>query len=147
MYETHVEAEFEYGHRLAKPYPQDRKCANLHGHAGLVELHFRAFQLDSRNMVQDFDVKEPIKKILDEKLDHAMIVNIADTRLTQFLRRYHYKHYITYSNPTAEHLAYIVYELLTPLRLPIYKVVFWEGRKTSATYYPDLFVSSRHASR
>ncbi len=64
--------DFCYGHRLLK---YEGKCRHLHGHNGRVEIRLRGDTLDERGMLMDFgDVKETMKRWIDDNLDHRMIL-------------------------------------------------------------------------
>ena len=76
MYLVTKRIDFCYGHRLLN---YAGKCRHLHGHNARVEVDIESNQLDQRGMVYDFsDIKEVIKKWIDDTLDHNMLLNKAD---------------------------------------------------------------------
>ena len=67
---------FCYGHRLMD---YDGKCAQPHGHNGILEVELSSEELDSRGMVYDFtEVKEHIQEFLDREIDHKMLLREGD---------------------------------------------------------------------
>lgn len=68
--------EFDYGHRLIT---HEGKCANYHGHRGVVEITCSTPMLDVQGMVVDFgEVKRVVGGWIDEHLDHGMILQAGD---------------------------------------------------------------------
>jgi 6-pyruvoyltetrahydropterin/6-carboxytetrahydropterin synthase len=57
----------------------------LHGYAIAVKLVFEAEDLDSRNWVVDFGGLKEVKKWLQEKFDHKLLVAEDDPLISYFL--------------------------------------------------------------
>ncbi len=64
------EFKFEAAHRL-HGHP---KCGRLHGHSYSVQVTLQREELGSDGMVQDYGDLAPIKKYIDENLDHRYLV-------------------------------------------------------------------------
>jgi 6-pyruvoyltetrahydropterin/6-carboxytetrahydropterin synthase len=124
---------FCYGHRLLD---YQGKCRHLHGHNGRVEIELAAARLDRLGMVRDFtEIKRAIQSWIDAHLDHQMIL-CKDDPAVALLRRLKEPLYLLDVNPTAEHLARLVYEQATRLGLPVTAVHLWETESSCATYQP-----------
>ncbi|MFW5872193.1 MAG: 6-pyruvoyl trahydropterin synthase family protein, partial [bacterium] len=69
---------FCYGHRVVK---HENKCANLHGHNGVVWIHATPTkQKDQVGRIIDFSVlKQKVGGWIDEHWDHTMILWEQDT--------------------------------------------------------------------
>jgi 6-pyruvoyltetrahydropterin/6-carboxytetrahydropterin synthase len=74
--------------------PEDHKCRRLHGHNYEVEVVCRAGELDERGMVVDYFDLDPVKRFVDATIDHRHLNEVLD------------------GEPTAEHLAWWLYESL-----------------------------------
>ncbi|HKF68818.1 MAG TPA: 6-carboxytetrahydropterin synthase [Vicinamibacterales bacterium] len=123
--------EFCYGHRLLD---YDGICKHPHGHNGLVEVEVRSGQLDKRNMVCDFsDIKRVVKGWIDRDLDHKMLLR-RDDPLVKALQQLGEPVYICESNPTAEHIAKIIYQHAAGEGLPVVRVKLWETPTSFAEY-------------
>lgn len=93
MFEISKSFDFCYGHRVWKQKLDvscslDGKCTcrALHGHNGNITITLRGTELDaSRDMVVDFKELGWFKKVLDDKLDHKMILDISDPLVTNGL--------------------------------------------------------------
>lgn len=107
------EMNFCAAHRLVG---YNGPCKNIHGHNYKVFLTLERTLdsqgdsgLDKLGMVIDFKaIKEHIQNWLDEKLDHALIINEVDKSLIQFARSSQMKHFIMPTNATAEHLSRMI---------------------------------------
>lgn len=82
MYYVKKIFEISAAHQLDLSYQS--KCTNIHGHNWLITVECKAKELDSNGMVTDFS---HIKKIVMDKLDHAILNEVLDF------------------NPTAENIA------------------------------------------
>jgi 6-pyruvoyltetrahydropterin/6-carboxytetrahydropterin synthase len=126
MYRLQVKGHFDAAHQL-KDYPG--KCKRLHGHRWDVELCLEGEYLDNLNMLVDFtDVKKWMKEVLDEVLDHNFINEVLNV-----------------DNPTAEFLAYWLYQEFTkrvegqhPTVLRVARVCVWESPECCVKYSPDM---------
>ncbi len=131
MYSVTKRIEFCYGHRLLD---YDGVCRHLHGHNGVAEIEVRTDALDHRNMVVDFsDIKRVVKEWVDRELDHKMILR-HDDPLVASLRALGEPFYVVDSNPTAERIARLIYEVSREHGLPVSRVTLWETPSSWATY-------------
>ncbi len=93
------------------------KCARLHGHSYRLEVALQgALQTDgpARGMIVDFDaVSAVVKPLVIERLDHASLNELMP-------------------NPTAEHIALWIWEILAPEVPQLVEVVVWETRTACA---------------
>ena len=127
------EISFCYGHRLLN---YDGKCRFLHGHNGQVEIVLAGDQLDDRGMVVDFgDIKGPMKKWIDENLDHRMLLN-KDDPVIPFLEKQGEPLFIMDCNPTAEAIARTIYQTARDFEFPVVEVKLWETPTSNAVYCP-----------
>ena len=131
MYSVTKRIEFCYGHRLLD---YDGICKHPHGHNGLVEVEVRSGHLDKRNMVCDFtDIKRVVKGWIDRDLDHKMLLR-RDDPLVQALQQLGEPVYLCESNPTAEHIAKIIFQHAASEGLPVVRVKLWETPTSFAEY-------------
>ncbi len=133
MYRVTKVIRFCYGHRLLN---YEGKCRYLHGHNGTVEIELAASTLDRLGMVKDFgEIKAKVQGWIDEHLDHKMILCRRDPVLPT-LRRLGEPIFVTETNPTAETIAKLIYDVATRLKLPVTSVRLWETPNSHATYRP-----------
>ena len=131
MYSVTKRIEFCYGHRLMN---YDGVCRHPHGHNAVVEVDLRADTLDQRNMVADFnDIKRIVKGWIDRELDHKMILR-KDDPLAAVLRDMGEPVYLLESNPTAERIAQLIFDVSRKEGLPVSRVTVWETPTSWATY-------------
>ena len=121
MFELNVISFFSGAHFL-KGYKG--KCEALHGHNWKVEVIAQKQDLDEQGLVLDFkELKVMVESVLDE-LDHKNLNEI------DFFKR---------NNPSSENIARFIYEriavLLKPRNCSLKRVVVWEQRDYSASYY------------
>jgi len=122
---------FCYGHRLLD---YEGKCRHLHGHNGTLEVMVDSDELDRLGMVMDFaELKERVKKWVDEELDHKMILNEADP-VASLLREKGETFLTVPCNPTAEAIAKLVFDHCRGAGVPVSAVRLWETDTSSATY-------------
>jgi len=123
MYKVLKKLDFCYGHRLLD---YDGKCAHPHGHNGVVEVEFAAEKLDERGMVVDFvDIKNEVKRFLDQELDHKMLLRVDDP-LTGVLKEMKEPVFEMKDNPTAENIAKLIFDYAVSRGLPVVGVRLWE---------------------
>ncbi|HUP00943.1 MAG TPA: 6-carboxytetrahydropterin synthase [Gemmatimonadota bacterium] len=126
-----VQIHFSYGHRLLDYVGP---CAHPHGHNGLVEIELESDTLDARGMVVDFaDVKRDVKRWIDERLDHQMILR-KDDPLVRWLTEQEEPFYVMDENPTAENIAREIFEHAAGRGYPVVAVRLWETATSFATY-------------
>ena len=131
MFRVTREISFCYGHRLLD---YDGICRHPHGHNGLVEVEVRSGTLDKRNMVCDFsDIKRVVKGWIDRDLDHKMLLR-KDDPLVKALQQLGEPVFLCDSNPTAEHIAKIIYQHAAGEGLPVVRVKLWETPTSYAEY-------------
>ncbi len=131
MYRIAKLIDFCYGHRLMD---YEGKCAHPHGHNGLVEIELESEGLDRRGMVVDFgDVKQAVKRWIDENLDHRMILR-RDDPLAAWLRDSGEPMFVLDVNPTAENIARLIHEKARVAGLPVRAVTVWETPNSWASY-------------
>jgi len=131
MYSVAKRIEFCYGHRLLD---YDGVCAHPHGHNAVAELEIRSDTLDARNMVMDFsDIKREIKTWVDRELDHKMILR-RDDPLVAVLQGMGEPVFTVDSNPTAERIARLIFDVASQQGLPVARVTVWETPTSWATY-------------
>ena len=133
MYSVTKRLDFCYGHRLLE---YDGICQHPHGHNATVEVELRSETLDGRSMVADFnDIKHVVKTWVDRELDHKMILR-QDDPLVAVLRQMGEPVHTLDSNPTAERIARLIFEVARDQGLPVTRVTVWETPTSSATYAP-----------
>ena len=131
MFSVTKRIEFCYGHRLMD---YDGICQHPHGHNAVVEIDVQADSLDARNMVVDFgDIKRIVKGWIDRELDHRMILR-RDDPLVAALRSLGEPVYLLDSNPTAERIAQLIFDVSREHGLSVSRVTLWETPTSWATY-------------
>lgn len=123
--------DFCYGHRLLN---YEGKCRFLHGHNGRAVITIQADALDARGMVLDFsEIKGVVRSWIDENLDHRMILHREDPAVP-LLRKLGEPMYLIDTNPTAETIAKLIYDVAVAQGFPVVQVQLWETRQCFATY-------------
>jgi len=131
MFRVTREIDFCYGHRLLN---YDGKCRYLHGHNGKAVIAIEADGLDDRGMVLDFsDIKKQVSTWIDDNLDHRMILN-RDDPVVPMLQEMQEPLYLLDTNPTAENIARLIYEVTRDFGFPVVEVRLWETPRCFATY-------------
>ncbi len=129
---------FCYGHRVVG---HEDKCATLHGHNAVVDVHAVALQeRDALGRVIDFSVlKREVGGWIEEHWDHTMILWSEDRETVELLLRAPQRKppYVLSVNPTAENLAEYLLREICPAVLcgrgvMVHRVVFWETANCSA---------------
>jgi 6-pyruvoyltetrahydropterin/6-carboxytetrahydropterin synthase len=134
MYAVTKRIEFCYGHRLLD---YNGVCAHPHGHNAVAEIEVSSETLDSRNMVVDFsDIRNVVKAWVDHELDHKMILR-QDDPLVAALRALGEPMYLVDSNPTAERIARLIFDIARQHGLDVSRVTLWETPSSWATYTGD----------
>jgi 6-pyruvoyltetrahydropterin/6-carboxytetrahydropterin synthase len=103
-------------HRLPN-VPPGHKCANLHGHSFLIEIHIRG-PVDPRlGWVSDFaDIAKAFQP-LHNQLDHKYLNDIEGL-----------------DNPTSENLAQWLWQRLQPALPQLSKIIVQESRDSGCIY-------------
>ena len=131
MFRVSREIDFCYGHRLLN---YEGKCRHLHGHNGRAVITIESEDLDDRGMVLDFsDIKSVVSKWIDENLDHKMILHQNDPAIPM-LNELGEPLYLLETNPTAENIARLIYEITKDHGFPIVEARLWETPRCFATY-------------
>lgn len=115
MYKIRKEFSFCASHQL-DCLPEGHPCTRLHGHNYVVIVELASKTLDATGMVQDYRELEPIKRFLDNGVDHKHLNDFFDF------------------NPTAENMAKAFFELWKPKFPKLVAVEVSETPKTSARY-------------
>jgi 6-pyruvoyltetrahydropterin/6-carboxytetrahydropterin synthase len=122
---------FCYGHRLLD---YEGPCARLHGHNGRLEIDLRSGALDASGMVCDFlRVKEVVRRMIDERLDHKMILHENDPVLSS-LKKLGEPYFVLKENPTAENLARMIFGWIREAGFPVSAVRLWESHASCAEF-------------
>jgi 6-pyruvoyltetrahydropterin/6-carboxytetrahydropterin synthase len=123
--------KFCYGHRLLN---YDGKCRFLHGHNGKAVITLEAEKLDALGMVVDFTrLKSVVGGWINEFLDHKMILHKDDPALA-YLRSQGEPVFVVDVNPTAEHIARLIYDYTVAQGFPVVEVQLWETDACQASY-------------
>ena len=131
MYAVTKRIEFCYGHRLLD---YNGVCAHPHGHNAVVEIEVSSRTLDARNMVVDFsEIRNVVKAWVDRELDHKMILR-QDDPLVAALTALGEPMYLVDSNPTAERIARLIFDIARQHGLDVSRVTLWETPSSWATY-------------
>ena len=131
MYAVTKRIEFCYGHRLLD---YNGVCAHPHGHNAVVEIEVSSTTLDARNMVVDFsEIRNVVKAWVDRELDHKMILR-QDDPLVAALSALGEPMYLVDSNPTAERIARLIFDISRQHGLDVSRVTLWETPSSWATY-------------
>lgn len=101
--------EFDAAHRVMN---ERVKCFNLHGHRFKVEVTFEYRSKGALGYAIDFkEIKRIVGDWIDEKLDHACLLNPCDVQLIEMCRSNGWRAYVMGMglkddiNPSAENIA------------------------------------------
>lgn len=131
MFQVTKEISFSYGHRL-RDY--EKKCKDLHGHNGRVEITLATDKLDYRGMVVDFvDIKNIVQNWIMSELDHKLLLR-EDDPLVPILTQCNEVFYTMKENPTAENIAKLIFDYARLQNLPVVSVKLWETETSVAVY-------------
>ncbi len=75
MYRITKEFHFSASHQLCH-LPEDHPCARLHGHNYIVEVELSAKTLDKNGFVVDYRDLAPLKRYIDDELDHRHLNDV-----------------------------------------------------------------------
>lgn len=143
MFKLTTYTELELGHRLQTSYAT--KCQHLHGHRYEIEVTVVSNYLNEDLMVVDFKkLKEIVKKVLDDKWDHAFCLSKDDPMVKYLLKDNHTERlHIIDDNPTLEWMVrHWFYELKDALKeegldIKIYSLKASETAKNTCEYIED----------
>ena len=131
MYAVTKRIDFCYGHRLLE---HTGLCRHPHGHNAIAEIEVRAAALDAAGMVVDFnEIKARVKSWIDRELDHRMILR-ADDPLVAALRSLGEPVFVVETDPTAERIARLLFDVARAQGLTVSRVTVWETPTSFATY-------------
>lgn len=131
MYRVTKSLSFCYGHRLLG-YPG--KCRHLHGHNARAMITLQGAELDELGMLVDFnEIKKSVKSWIEDEIDHTMLLYKEDP-IIPVLREAGERFYVTEENPTAEHIARIIFEKVEAAGYPVVEVVIAETDSCVASY-------------
>ena len=116
MYRISKEFHFSASHQLDH-LPDGHQCARLHGHNYIVRVTLASESLNEDGFVIDYGELEPVKRFIDEKLDHRHLNEIYPRMKT-----------------TAELLARDIFEKCAALWDCVESVSVSETPKTWAEY-------------
>lgn len=118
MFSISKQFHFSAAHRLMH-LPAGHKCGRLHGHNYIVEVVFVSEELDDRGFAgNDFADFAPIKKYIDETLDHRSIFSVDDPMASAVLNLPGVDSsdvVVLDNNPTAEWIAASIYSTILAL--------------------------------
>jgi 6-pyruvoyltetrahydropterin/6-carboxytetrahydropterin synthase len=92
-------------------------CGRLHGHNYVLKVFLKG-EPDEVGFVQDYNDLSPIKKYVDEVLDHRHLNDIYEF------------------NPSVENMSKHIFHLFKPTFPKLHAVVMQETPKTSCYYEP-----------
>ncbi|WP_343312936.1 6-carboxytetrahydropterin synthase QueD [Brucella sp. BE17] len=75
MFRITKQFHFSASHQLTQ-LPADHQCARLHGHNYIVEVELAATELDQHGFVRDYHELAPLKRYIDEALDHRHLNDV-----------------------------------------------------------------------
>lgn len=117
MFRIRKEFHFSASHCL-NGLPKEHPCSNMHGHNYVVTVELSTGELNEVGFVTDYRALEPIKKYIDETLDHKHLNDIM------------------MYNPTAENIAFHLFSLFMCEFPQISAIEVSETPKTTARYEP-----------
>lgn len=111
------EFRFEAAHRL--PFvPEDHKCFRMHGHSYGIEVCVAGDVDPKLGWLVDFgEIAARVEPVLKQELDHRVLNDVAGLE-----------------NPTAENLAYWLWQRLTPLVPYLVAITIHETCASRCTY-------------
>lgn len=131
MFQVTREIPFCYGHRLLN---YQGKCKNLHGHNGIAVITIQSEALDNLGMVMDFsDIKKVVSQWIDDTLDHRMLLH-KDDPVVPYLKQQGEPIQVMDVNPTAEHIAKVIFDFVKSQGFPVTEVKLWETPSCYAVY-------------
>ncbi len=75
MFRITKEFHFSASHQLCG-LPDDHPCARMHGHNYIVEVELSAAELDETGFVVDYRDLSPLKRYVDDELDHRHLNDV-----------------------------------------------------------------------
>lgn len=112
------------------------QCGRMHGHNYIVKVELTAHNLNEQAFVQDYGELEPIKKYIDEKLDHKFIAESVSQAESYNLGGD--QRYILLCQSSAENLAKHIFNVFKDQFPLISAIGISETPKTWAWYNKDI---------
>lgn len=119
MYRITKQFSFSASHRLAH-LPQEHPCSRLHGHNYVVEVVLESRELNSEGFVRDYGELDPLKRFVDERLDHRHLEEVLPEGMVT----------------SAENIARYLYDFAADRWPEVAAVRVSETPKTWAEYRP-----------
>lgn len=79
MYTIWKEFHFSAAHQL-HGLPDDHPCSRVHGHNYIVKVLLSGNDLDETGFIRDFNDLKPLKRYIDDELDHRNLNDILDVQ-------------------------------------------------------------------
>lgn len=118
MFTIRKEFHFSASHQL-NGLPPEHPCSRNHGHNYVVTVELSTIKLDETGFVTDYRKLEPIKKFIDDALDHKNLNDFLDF------------------NPTAENIAKYIFTLFKKQFPQLSAIEVSETPKTTARFTFD----------
>jgi 6-pyruvoyltetrahydropterin/6-carboxytetrahydropterin synthase len=88
-------------------------------------------------MVEDFSVvKRLVREWLDSEIDHTLLLH-RDDPVLPVLQKAGERVKVTEENPTAEHIARMIFDYVAGKGFPVTAVGLWETETSCASYQPE----------
>ena len=100
--------------------PSTHPCSKLHGHNYVVTVELRSKTLNSDFFVRDYRALDPVKKYIDQVLDHQYLNATIPVK------------------PTAECMAEFLFRMFKQTIPELYAIEVSETPKTNARYEQDI---------
>jgi 6-pyruvoyltetrahydropterin/6-carboxytetrahydropterin synthase len=97
----------------------DHPCARMHGHNYLITVYLQSETLDRFGFVKDYNDLKPVKRFIEETLDHRHLNDVIP------------------SHPTSENIARFIFERFKSEIPELVAVEVSETPKTSCIYEPS----------
>ena len=126
MYKISKTFHFSASHNLVG-LAEDHPCIRTHGHNYKVKFIFQSNKLNANGFVIDYSELEPIKKFIDENLDHRHLNHVMD------------------DIPTAENIAKMLYYFFHDKNLypMLVAVEVSETDNTTAYFEPSFDIKTK----
>ncbi len=118
MYRITKEFHFSASHQLCHLH-KDHPCSRMHGHNYIVEIELGSETLDENGFVLDYHALAPLKRYIDDKMDHR-----------------HLNEVFGHDRVTSEWMAHMLYDWCKARWDQISAVRVSETPKTWAEYRP-----------
>jgi 6-pyruvoyltetrahydropterin/6-carboxytetrahydropterin synthase len=118
MFTISKEFHFSASHVLYG-LPSDHPCSRLHGHNYKVVFELQSQTLNETGFVRDYRSLDIVKHMIDDKFDHRHLNTIKP---------------FDSINPSAENIAYFLFEKFRHYLPELTAVTVMETDKTAATY-------------